>query len=148
MKHIFFITLFFIAMHSSSQILEPVKWSTDVKKISNTEYELIAIANIDDKWHLYSQNVPEGGPLPTIFTFVGNSSYLKKGNTKEETGITVDDPTFNLLVTYFETETTFKQRIKLKNKPPFSIASEVNYMVCDDARCIMAEPEHLIFNIQ
>lgn len=148
MKNIFFSVFLLITANVFSQILEPVKWSTDVKKISSTEYELIATANIDKKWHLYSQNVPEGGPMPTVFTFVGNSNYSKKGNTSEENGITVNDPTFNVLVTYFENITTFKQRIKLKKKPPFKIASEVNYMVCDDAKCIMAEPENLTFNIQ
>ncbi|WP_298553771.1 protein-disulfide reductase DsbD domain-containing protein [uncultured Algibacter sp.] len=148
MKNIFLSIFIFISAHAFSQILEPVKWSTDVKKISSTEYELIAIATIDEKWHLYSQNVPEGGPIPTVFTFVGNPNYLKKGNTKEEIGITVDDLTFNMRVTYFENKTTFKQRIKVKKKPPFSIASEVQYMVCDDAKCIMPEPENLTFNIQ
>ena len=148
MKNIFLCVFLLITANTFSQILKPVKWSTDVKKISNTEYELIAIADIDEKWHLYSQKVLEFGPLPTVFTFIGNSNYSKKGNTKEETGITLEDPTFKMLVTYFETKTTFKQRIKLKNKPPFKISSEVQYMVCDDAKCIMAEPENLTFSIQ
>ncbi len=148
MKYVIFSVFLLITTNTFSQILEPVNWSTDVKKISTTEYDLIATANIDEKWHLYSQNIPEGGPLPTVFTFIGNSSYSKKGNTNEETGITVDDPTFNMRVTYFETKTTFKQRIKLKKKPPFMVASEVQYMVCNDGKCILAEPENLTFNIQ
>lgn len=148
MKSIFLSIFICITANTYSQILEPVKWTTDVKIISNTEYELIAIASIDEKWHLYSQNVPQGGPLPTVFTYVGNSSYAKKGNTNEDNGITVDDATFNMRVTYFETKATFKQRIKLKKRPPFKIDSEVNYMVCDDTRCIMAEPENLTFSIQ
>lgn len=148
MKNIVSILCLLITVNMFSQILEPVKWSTDVKKISSSEYELIATANIDEKWHLYSQNVPEGGPMPTVFTFVSNGKYLKKGNTKEANGIIVDDPTFNMQVTYFETKTTFKQRIKLKKNPPFKITSEVQYMVCDDSKCIMPDPKNLTFSIQ
>lgn len=147
-KHIILLFALIAFTVGYSQILEPVKWSTEVIKISDIEYELIAIASIEDKWHLYSQNVPEGGPVSTLFSFEGNSKYLKKGNTKEEEGLVVDDPTFNMKVKYFENETKFTQRIKLKSKPPFKIKSEVNYMVCDDSKCIMPDPAILIFNLQ
>ena len=51
------------------QILEPIKWSTSVIKISETEYDLVAIATIEKNWHLYSQNVPDDGPIPTALSF-------------------------------------------------------------------------------
>lgn len=148
MKNLCFSVIFLITTSVFSQIIEPVKWTTKVEKISSTEYDLIATAQIDDEWHIYSQNALEFGPLPTVFSFTGNSNYLKKGNTKEETGVTVQDPTFNMQVTYFENETSFKQRVKLKTKSNFKIEAEVNYMVCNDTKCIMAEPEMLSFNIQ
>lgn len=148
MKNLFISIIFFVTTSVFSQIIEPVKWTTKVEKKSSTEYDLIATAHIDETWHIYSQNAFEFGPLPTVFTFTGNSNYLKKGNTKEETGITLQDPTFNMQVTYFEVKTNFKQRIKLKAKTPFKIEAEVNYMVCNDTKCIMAEPEMLTFNIQ
>ncbi|MFV9550878.1 protein-disulfide reductase DsbD domain-containing protein [Algibacter sp. PT7-4] len=147
-KHVIFILALFAFTIGHSQILEPVKWSTLVKKISNSEYELVAIANIDDKWHLYSQTVPEGGPVSTQFSFEGNNKYLKKGNTKEEEGVIVHDVTFNMKVKYFENKAKFTQRIKLKSKPPFTINSEVSYMVCDDSKCIMPDPAILVFNLQ
>lgn len=59
------------------------------KKITDTEYELIATATIDNGWHLYSQVVPEDGPIPTRFSYQSNEKYLKKGNTQEESGETV-----------------------------------------------------------
>ena len=67
----FFLYLFlaFVSTASvQSQILDPVKWSTSVKKISETEYDLISKATIAKGWHLYSQVVPEDAPLPTVFT--------------------------------------------------------------------------------
>ena len=148
MKKIALIVFTLFSVNMFCQILEPVKWTTEVKKISESEYELIAIAAIDDNWHLYSQNLPEGGPIPTRFSFEGNGKYLKKGNTKEEKGIEAEDVTFNMRVKFFETQTQFKQRIKLKSKPPFLINSEVSYMVCDDTKCIMPNPALLIFNLQ
>ena len=46
--------LLFIALTLTAQ-LDPVKWSYDTKKISNTEYDLIFTANIQDGWTIYSQ---------------------------------------------------------------------------------------------
>ena len=61
--------LLLITTISYSQILEPVKWTTETKKISDSEYVLIINATIEQNYHLYSQKVPNDGPLPTIFIF-------------------------------------------------------------------------------
>ena len=58
-----------------SQIYDPVKWSTSVEKISDTEYNLIATAQIEAEWHIYSQDVEPGGPIPTSFFFTKNDNF-------------------------------------------------------------------------
>ena len=131
-----------------AQILNPVKWKTSVIKISNSEYELIATATIDVGWHLYSQTVPKDGPIPTSFTFEGNSNYLKKGNTKEEKGKNINDPIFGMQITYFEKKADFKQRIKLKGKAPFDVKCIVSFMACDDTRCLPPSDIDLIFSVK
>ncbi|QVY65015.1 protein-disulfide reductase DsbD domain-containing protein [Polaribacter sp. Q13] len=131
-----------------SQIVEPVKWSTSVKKISDKEYELIATANIDANWHLYSQNVPENGPIATTFSFKGSPNYLKKGNTKEEVGHTINDPIFDMKIKFFESKASFKQRIRLKEKALFKVNAIVEFMVCDDSRCLPPTEVDLIFEIK
>ncbi len=135
------------AIVANGQILDPVKWSTNVNKISDGEYELEAIAEIEEGWHLYSQSVPEDGPIPTSFVFKGSSEYLKKGNTKEEEGHTVDDPIFDMRITYFDTKASFKQRIKLREKAPFSVKAVVEFMVCDDSRCLPPKEVDLVFSV-
>ena len=70
MKKIFLLFALFALVNSSfAQIHDPVKWSTSAEKISETEYDLIVTATIEAKWHLYSQNVPADGPIPTSFLF-------------------------------------------------------------------------------
>ncbi|TXG35409.1 protein-disulfide reductase DsbD domain-containing protein [Seonamhaeicola maritimus] len=148
MKKLLVILVLTINTNGFAQILDPVKWSTSVNKISDTEYELVATATIEDKWHLYSQTVPEGGPIATSFTFEGNGNYLKKGNTKEEAGHTVDDPIFGMKIKFFENKASFKQRIKLRGKSPFDISGAVEFMVCDDTRCLPPTEKELTFSIK
>jgi hypothetical protein len=147
MKHIILAFAFLAITFAQAQVLKPVKWESSVKKLSDTEYELIATANIDAHWHLYSQTVPEGGPIATTFTFQGNGKFLKKGNTTEEKGQTVDDPVFGMRIKFFETKASFKQRIRLKTKEAFKISATVEFMVCDDSRCLPPTEVDLVFNI-
>lgn len=148
MKKLILVFALLVFTIGNSQILEPVKWSTSVKKISDKEYELVATATIEKKWHLYSQNVPENGPIPTTFSFKSSSNYLKKGNTKEDTGHTINDPIFNMEIKFFETKASFKQRILLKAKAPFKVNAAVEFMVCDDSRCLPPTEVDLIFEIK
>jgi len=86
-----------------TQILEPVKWTTSVEKVSNTEYDLITKATIESGWHLYSQTVPEGESNSNVILFmmIVKVTFTIVGNTSEEEGHTVNDPVFKMEIKYF-----------------------------------------------
>jgi len=147
MKH----TLLFIILLSSwftkAQINEPVKWSTSVEKISETEYKLIAKVAIKSGWHLYSQNVPEDGPIPTTFMFDdADGAFNIVGNTSEEQGHTVDDPVFEMKIKYFEDSAVFEQKIEVLGGQT-TVNGFVEFMVCDDERCLPPTEVNLEFNL-
>lgn len=149
MKKIVIILTLIMSFSSYSQISNPVTWKTIAQKVSATEYELIATATINKNWHMYSQSVPEGGPVATSFIFESNANYLKKGNTKEEPGHTINDPIFKMKITYFEGKAVFKQRIKLKKaNSKFKVNAVVEYMVCNSAQCLPPKEVDLIFDIK
>ncbi len=149
MKKIFLLFLLATVSLASvqAQILDPVKWTTSVKKISDTEYDLISKAAIEDKWHLYSQEVPDNGPLPTNLTFEEDSAYKLVGKAKESEGHTLHDPVFDMVITFFENSATFTQRIKLTGDKGTTIKGEVEFMVCDDTRCLPPSYVDLVFQI-
>ncbi|MGO3182847.1 MAG: cytochrome c biogenesis protein CcdA [Aequorivita sp.] len=149
MNKIFLYLLLIFASTASvqSQILDPVKWSTSVKKISETEYDLVAKASIDENWHLYSQEVPEDGPLPTVFTFEENSAYKSIGEIKESKGVTEHDPVFDMVITFFSNTATFTKRIALTGNEGTTVKGEVEFMVCDDTRCLPPNYVDLDFKI-
>lgn len=132
---------------AKAQIYNPIKWKTSVEKISETEYELQIKANIENGWHLYSQNVADGGPSPTHFSFSKSSDFQLLGEVKEEKGKTIDDPVFKMSIKFFEKETAFKQRIKAISQKPFSIKAEVEFMVCNDENCLPPTYDELNFTV-
>ncbi|MBK5208464.1 MAG: thioredoxin family protein [Flavobacteriaceae bacterium] len=137
MKKIFLLLAFFALGNASyAQIHDPVKWSTSVEKISNSEYDIIVTATIEAKWHLYSQNVPENGPIATSFSFKKNPDFELIGKPSEEKGHTVHDPVFDMKIKYFENKATFKQRVKIRTQNAVKVVGEVEFMVCDDSSCL------------
>jgi len=132
-----FLFILFIGFSTQAQIYDPVEWSTSVEKVgqSEDEYQLIFSAEIEEGWHLYAQDVPEGGPVATTFLFQENESYDLIGNTQEEEGITLNDPVFEMRIKYFEDQAVFQQKVKLL-KDTSIINVSVEFMVCDDERCL------------
>ena len=67
----FNLKIFFILIPLFCFSQEPIKWLTSVEKKSDNSYILSTTAKIQDNWRLYSQNLEEGGALPTEFVFEG-----------------------------------------------------------------------------
>ncbi len=130
------ILLVFTFLQVKSQILEPVKWKFNSKIISDTEAELILTATIDKTWHLYSQNLPEDGPVPTSFKFNKSKDYKLIGKVNEPKGKKVFDKNFDMEVTFFATKAVFTQKIEMRTNKPFEIKGELEFMCCDDSRCL------------
>ncbi|WP_298345545.1 thioredoxin family protein [uncultured Algibacter sp.] len=146
-KNVILLIALFIYTLGFSQILEPVKWQTSVEKISENEYNLITKAIIESGWHLYAQEVPEDGPIPTTFSYDDANGALKFiGNTDEGEGHVVDDPVFQMKIKFFEKEAVFKQKVELVDGVK-SVNGIVEFMVCDDARCLPPTEVDLVFNI-
>jgi thiol:disulfide interchange protein DsbD len=139
--------LLVFSVSSFSQIYDPVKWETSVNKIAESEYDLIITASIEESWHLYSQNVPQDGPIATAFNFEKNNDFQLVGAVIEEEGKTVFDPVFQMKIKYFEHKAIFKQRIKISSQNITHITGELEFMVCDDERCLPPTLVDLEFNI-
>lgn len=140
--------LLIFSVTTNAQVLEPVKWKTSVEKISDTEYDLVSTATVEDGWHLYSQSVPDNGPIPTTFIYKANADYELSGSTQEEKGHTVDDPVFQMRIKFFADKAEFRQRIKVLNQELSVVEGEVEYMACDDEKCMPPDYVDLKFNLK
>ena len=119
MRRLFCLLFTLLITNSFSQILEPVKWEARTEPVINSEleYDIIFTAIIDDKWAIYSQNVGEGGPLPTIVSFSSSNDYKLVGLTTESdlNKETKFDSVFQMTVSKFYNKAIFSQRIKIQN---------------------------------
>ncbi len=127
----------------SAQVISPVKWSFDQKKISDKEIEVSFLATIDSGWHLYGTDLPDGGPVSTTFKFTPDSTnYRFSGSLISVTKpVKQFDKIFNLELTYYAMEAHFTRRITLLNDRPFTIKGSIEYQSCNDETCTMDEAD-------
>ncbi|MCX2482005.1 protein-disulfide reductase DsbD domain-containing protein [Pedobacter sp. MR2016-24] len=137
--------LFFTAAGAFAQIETPVTWSYAQKKISKTEAIVYLKATIQDGWHIYSQNVKPGGPVKTTIKFAPSKDFVKVGTTAEPKPLSKFEKVFDMNVGYFVKQVIFQQKIKL-NKPETLVKGTIEFMVCDESRCL--PPDEVQFSVQ
>jgi DsbC/DsbD-like thiol-disulfide interchange protein len=126
-----------------AQILHPVKWSYGTKRLNSKQAVIFLKATIEDGWHIYSVNQKDGGQVKTSFSFFVSPSYLLLGTISEPTPITKREEAFNMDVSYFEHDVICKRKIRATN--PAAINGSVNFMVCNNQKCL--PPETIEFTI-
>lgn len=136
-----FITAGFLLLFSNllfAQIVRnPVSWTATSKKISDKTYEIHLTANISKGWHIYSQNTPEGGPIPTNITFTLNPLIQLQGKAREVGKLEQkNEPLFGVDVKQFSNKVDFVQLVKLKANVNTSAKVAVEFMVCNDRQCL------------
>ncbi len=135
-KFLVFLITFFAFANVNSQVLTPVKWTSRTEKISETEFNLIFDANIDNGWHVYSQFTPDGGPLAITLDFENKKGNFELvGKAKESKTKRQFNDVFEVDEVFFEKKLEITQKIKLLNPKFTKILVTVDYQVCKDV-CI------------
>lgn len=145
MKTLGIILLALLPVLGFSQVHEPVKWEANVISSSGDTSLVQVKANIENGWHIYSQKLNiKNGPVATSFSFEPSNDYLLIGETIEGNAIEKSEPVYsNLLVSYFEGNPTFTQKILRKTRNTFIISAEVTNMACNDGMCLPPETTEL-----
>ena len=144
-KLLVLVTAVMLTLGAFAQIEAPVKWAYAAKRTSATEAVVFLKATIQPGWHIYSLNVKEGGPIKTSFTFAPSKDYALAGKVVEPKPATKFENAFKMNVSYFEKEVVFQQKIKLKSANTITVKGRLEYMVCNNQKCL--PPEEVNFSI-
>ena len=121
---------------SFAQIQEPVKFKTELKTISDTEAQIVFTGNIDAGWHVYSTDLPSGGPISATFNVEKIQGAELMGKlTPQGKEIENFDKVFEMKLRYFENTATFVQKFKITDAS-YQIEGYLEYGACDDENCL------------
>jgi len=132
----------------TGDIKDPLVWEANIKKTSDTEYELSITGFIDDKWHVYSQHTPvEGiGPLPLELTFLNKDvEFSLVGPVEESETHRAYSDVWGFDEIYFTEIAVLTQKIKLSSPDVKVIKAELFYQVCIEV--CLNEERYIVFDI-
>ena len=137
MKKLLTILILMVAvLTAEAQMQDPVHFRSELKRISDTEAELLFQATIDDGWHVYSTDLGKGGPISATFHADKMDGAQTVGSLKARgKEMKQFDKMFGMEVRYFEQAVTFVQKVRF-TKPQYDISCYVEYGACSDQMCL------------
>lgn len=145
---ILLVSFMLVSAGSQAQQRSPINWQFSVDPINKKEAMLVFKATLDEGWHVYSQHMEDGGPLPTSFKFVPSEDYKLLGDVQEDgTPVESYDETFMMDIVWFSHSVEFKQKIKL-NSNTATIKGNVEFMACNEEMCLPPERKPFTLTVE
>jgi thiol:disulfide interchange protein DsbD len=132
-----------------SQIVQPVHWTFEAKPVAGDEYDLVATAQLDKGWNIYSQFLSgEDGPIKTEFNFKPTPEYSLVGASREVSDHKHSgyDKMFDMNITKFSQKVAFVRRAKVKDATA-KIVGTVRFGTCDEEKCLPPQEEDFTFKL-
>ena len=121
---------------AAAQMQDPIHFRSELKRISDTEAELLFQATIDAGWHVYSTGLGNNGPISATFHADRMEGAQTVGALKARgKEVKQFDKMFGMEVRYFEQAVTFVQKIRF-TQPQYDISCYIEYGACSDAMCL------------
>ena len=128
-------------------IKTPITWDNSFEMVSDTEAVASFTATIDNGWHLYSTQLPDGGPSPTIVVWDKISGLEPTGDlTPDHAPIEKVDEMFELTLSWWEQKVTLTQHFKVTDPSTVHLEGYVEYSSCNDETCIPPTKEPFTFS--
>lgn len=139
LKSVLIIFLLSLAANVSFAQRAPVTWSYTMHRTGENEWMFTTTATLTPGWHIYSQHVGEGGPIPTRIIVSPNDDYSMIGTTEEKgNAFHFYDSLYEMDITWYSGEVSFHQRVSMNRMVP-ELRGFIQYMVCNNSQCIPHE---------
>ena len=113
-----------------------VSFTVKYKRVNPTTVDIVFTGTAQPGWHIYFTNIGEGGPTRATFGVDKIKGAKLKGGLKGGPGAkTMQDPIFEMPVTYYEGHATFTQRVELLDKD-YELKGYLKYGACNDENCL------------
>lgn len=83
MKRFYTLTLLLLTLVATAAQAQ-INFSVSYKRVSPTEYDIIFSGTAEPGWHVYSTDIPSGGPTPATFNTDAAKGVETVGKLKKE----------------------------------------------------------------
>ncbi len=119
-----------------AQLMDPIRWHVEAEPGNDDTIVLKWVATMDKGWHLYTQDLPEDGPVPTRFFIVDSINIAWKGPVLATQAPTHQfEKAFEMELSFYHDSVAFFQQV-VPLQYVDSITVGVSYMTCNDEMCL------------
>ena len=136
-KSLLTLFLFLAALQVSAQYgpVDPVSIE-EVVTVNGAEGKIEFEAYIEPGYHMYSTDIPAGGPVATSVTYqVVEGAEIVGELIPGSSAVKKMDPVFEMMVSYFDETALFTQKVKFLGGK-YRIKGTMRYQSCSDSDCI------------
>lgn len=139
--------IIFGALTAQSQLVNPVRWSTELKMTDDSHGEVVMTAAIEAGWHMYSLDVdPDVGPQPLAVEWKNLNGVEMQGRLSARKAPHKEyDDMFGANLSWWTEGVTVTQSF-VATKSRFSIEGVIRYSACNDQNCIPPAKEPFTLN--
>ena len=137
MKRLFLQFIFVMtALIAQAQMMEPVKFTTNLDVKKDGTGEIVFSAKIEPGWHVYSTDIGDDGPTRATFNVTAMDGVETVGTLQPRGKVTEKyDEMFGTTLRFFELKGAFVQKVRF-TKPTYSIDCYLEYGACNDQMCL------------
>ncbi len=118
------------------QLINPVSWKAWAERGAGDTVIIYRQAVLDKGWHLYAQDIPPEGPIPTRFFITDSAAVQWAGPvTTGRKPIRQYEKAFDMELAYYQDSVLFTQKVVLA-RPADSLEVGVEFMTCNDEMCL------------
>lgn len=142
LRHIYILAVVTLLFPFSIQAQNEVQLELRVEQEEvavGEQFEAIVHASIGEGWHLYSMDVPPGGPIPTTLSVAEGAIFEAAGPPSQPEPIPWFDQNFGMETNYFEDTVDFTVPVRVKESASpgnHELTIQFRYMVCNDTTCL------------
>ena len=137
-------SLLVVIMTAMAQISNPVTWTKNLKMTDDHNGVITFTANIENGWHLYSNDTPPDGPTPLSISWDKTSGVKLVGSLKPSVAPQVVESEFFGKVHQWNGKVSLSQKFTTTAND-YKIDGEIHYMSCNDVTCTAPTSESFSF---
>ena len=139
------IAILALAGTAGAQIMTPVTWKSEMTMTGDDKGKIVLTATIQYGWHMYANDIADGGPQPLELTFPKLDGVKLDGKfTPSKAAHRQMDDMFGMELAWWTEGVTLTQNFTA-TKPEFAIEAMVRYGACNDENCVPPARETFSF---
>lgn len=125
-----------LALPAAAQMESPVAWRCAARTAGDSAVVATFSATIEPGWHVYSMDLPDGGPVALSVEWESlDGAALDGGIESDREPVSSRDDVFDMELSWWERGVTLEQRFAVADTGDYHISGQIRYMACSDVSC-------------